>query len=73
MPELRSHGYARAGTATLFAALEVANSKLIGSLHRRYRDVEFKKFLIKLDGKVPPDLDVRRILEMNGRPPPLAR
>lgn len=35
--ERRSHDYIRAGTTTLFAALEVATGKVIGSLHRRHR------------------------------------
>ncbi|CAL9315792.1 IS630 family transposase ISMsm2 [Streptomyces sp. SudanB91_2054] len=37
VPERRSHDYVRAGTTTLFAALEVATGKVIGSLHRRHR------------------------------------
>ncbi|WTG23504.1 hypothetical protein OH780_00185 [Streptomyces decoyicus] len=32
--------------------LEVATGKVIGSLHRRHRAVEFKKFLTKLDKEV---------------------
>ncbi len=55
IPERRSHDYVRAGTTTLFAALEVATGKVIGSLHRRHRAVEFKKFLTKLDKEVPAD------------------
>ncbi|WP_416531566.1 IS630 family transposase [Streptomyces coelicoflavus] len=62
-PERRSHDYLRAGTTTLFAALEVATGKVIGSLHRRHRAVEFKKFLTKLDREVPADLDVHLILD----------
>jgi len=38
VPERRSHDYVRAGTTTLFAALEVAT----GKVHRRHRAVEFK-------------------------------
>lgn len=49
VPERRSHDYVRAGTNALFAALEVATGKVIGSLYRRHRAVEFKKFLAKLD------------------------
>ncbi|MFE5914416.1 IS630 family transposase [Streptomyces wedmorensis] len=63
VPERRSHDYVRAGTTTLFAALEVATGKVIGSLHRRHRAVEFKKFLIKLDKEVPADLQVHLILD----------
>jgi hypothetical protein len=61
VPERRSHDYVRAAT-TLFAALEVATGKVIGSLHRRHRAVESKKFLTKLDKKVPADFDVHLIL-----------
>src|SRR3712207_5536115 len=63
VPERRSHDYVRAGTTTLFAALEVATGKVIGSLHRRHRAVEFKKFLAKLDKEVPADLDVHLVLD----------
>ncbi|GAA2774596.1 IS630-like element ISMsm2 family transposase [Streptomyces virens] len=63
LPERRSHDYVRAGTTTLFAALEVATGKAIGSLHRRHRAVEFKKFLTKLDKEVPAELDVHLILD----------
>ncbi|MGA5519330.1 IS630 family transposase [Streptomyces pseudogriseolus] len=61
--ERRSHDYVRAGTTTLFAALEVATGKVIGSLHRRHRAVEFKKFLAKLDKEVPAELEVHLILD----------
>ncbi|MEU8787082.1 IS630 family transposase [Streptomyces sp. NPDC048637] len=63
VPERRSHDYVRAGTTTLSAALEVATGKVIGSLHRRHRFVEFKKFLNKLDTEVPADLEVHLILD----------
>ncbi|MGW3252276.1 IS630 family transposase [Streptomyces fungicidicus] len=58
-----THDYLRAGTTTLFAALEVATGKVIGSLHRRHRAEEFKKFLIKLDQEIPADLDVHLVLD----------
>lgn len=63
IPERRSHDYVRAGTTTLFAALEVATGKVIGSLHRRHRAVAFKKFLAKLDKEVPADCQVHLILD----------
>lgn len=63
VPERRSHDYVRAGTTTLLAALEVATGKVIGSLHRRHRAAEFKKFLAKLDKEVPADLRVHLILD----------
>ncbi|MFJ3800050.1 IS630 family transposase [Streptomyces sp. NPDC090088] len=58
-----THDYVRAGTTTLFAALEVATGKVIGSLHRRHRAEEFKKFLIKLDQEVPAGVDVHLVLD----------
>ncbi|MFF3863672.1 IS630 family transposase [Streptomyces sp. NPDC002209] len=63
VPERRSHDYVRAGTTTLFAALDTATGKVIGSLHRRHRAVEFKKFLAKLDKEVPASLEVHLILD----------
>jgi transposase len=63
MPERRTHDYVRHGTTTLFAALDVASGKVIGSLHRRRRAVEFRKFLVRIDAEVPPDLDVHLICD----------
>src|SRR3954454_9350732 len=45
MPERRTHDYVRHGTTTLFAAINVADGKVISSLHRRHRAIEFKKVL----------------------------
>lgn len=63
-PERRSHDCIRAGTTTLFAALEVATGKVIGSLHRRHRAAEFKKFLAKVDKEVPAGLEVHLIRDI---------
>lgn len=46
----------RGRAGTLFAALEVATGKVIGSLHRRHGAAEFRKFLAKLDKEVPAGL-----------------
>jgi len=63
MPERRTHDYARSGTTTLFAALDVASGTVIGSLHRRHRAIEFKKFLTKIDAEVPAHLDLHLICD----------
>lgn len=63
MPERRTHDYLRGGVTTLFAALNAATGEVIGSLHRRHRAVEFKKFLAKLDKEVPAGLDVHLICD----------
>src|SRR6266516_6061956 len=63
MPERRTHDYLRSGVPTLFAALNTATGEVIGSLHRRHRAVEFKKFLTKLDSEVPADLDLHLVCD----------
>ena len=62
-PERRTHDYRRHGTTTLFAALDIATGKVIGSLHRRHRSVEFKKFLRRIDSEVPKNLDVHVVVD----------
>ena len=62
-PARASHDYVRHGTSSLYAALDVASGKVIGSLHARHRGVEFAKFLRKLDAAVPAELDVHLVLD----------
>ncbi|GAA0271373.1 hypothetical protein GCM10010302_06190 [Streptomyces polychromogenes] len=62
-PPRVTHDYIRAGTTTLFAALEVATGKVIGPLHRRHRAEGFKKFLTKPDREVPAGLDIHLVLD----------
>ena len=62
-PERRTHDYRRHGTTTLFAALDIATGKVIGSIHRRHRAAEFQKFLRRLDHEVPPELDVHVVMD----------
>ena len=61
--ERRTHDYKRHGTTSLFAAFDVATGKIIGSLHRRHRSVEFRKFLDNIDVAVPANLDVHIVLD----------
>ncbi|BCJ75888.1 IS630 family transposase [Catellatospora sp. IY07-71] len=63
VPERRTHDYLRAGVTSLFAALDVASGKVIGSIHRRHRQQEFLRFLRRIDAAVPQDLDVHLILD----------
>jgi transposase len=62
-PARATHDYKRSGTSTLFAALEVASGRVIGSLHARHRAIEFKTFLARLDAEVPAELQVHLILD----------
>jgi transposase len=62
-PARRSHDYVRNGTASLFAALDVASGKVISSVHRRHRQQEFLKFLRTIDRTVPAELDVHLVCD----------
>ncbi len=62
-PARASHDYKRAGTTSLYAALDLTTGKVIGSLHARHRAVEFRKFLVTIDRQVPAELDVHLILD----------
>jgi transposase len=62
-PARASHDYKRAGTSSLYAALNLTTGKVIGSLHARHRAVEFKKFLATIDREVPAKFDVHVVLD----------
>ena len=66
VPERQSHDYKRNGTASLFAALNVATGEVIGTCYRRHRSVEFKKFLVLVDKSVPEEFDVHLVLDNYG-------
>jgi transposase len=63
VPQRATHDYKRAGTSSLYAALDIASGKVIGSLHTRHRAVEFKKFLQKIDDQVPAEFTVHVVLD----------
>jgi len=63
VPERATHDYRRAGTSSLYAALDITTGKVIGSLHARHRAIEFKKFLQTLDREVPTELEVHLVLD----------
>ena len=58
-----THDYVRNGTTTLFAALNVAEGKLIGTCMSRHRHQEFIKFLRLMDAQTPPDADLHLIVD----------
>ena len=62
-PQRATHDYKRAGTSSLYAALDLASGKVIGRLHSRHRAIEFKQFLQTLDREVPNGLDVHLVLD----------
>ena len=64
--ERRTHDYKRHGTTSLFAALDLKTSKVIGELHRRHRSLEFRQFLDEIEAQVPVDLEVHMIMDNYG-------
>jgi transposase len=58
-----THDYKRNGTTTLFAALEVAEGRLIGACMPRHRHQERLRFLKLIDAQTPPDLDLHLIVD----------
>ena len=61
-----THDYKRNGTTTLFAALEVAQGKVIGQCYARHRHQEFLKFLNHLDEEFAGDLKLHVIMDNYG-------
>src|SRR5499425_1817027 len=64
--ERRTHDYKRHGTTSLFAALELKTSRVIGQLHRRHRSSEFRQFLDMIEANVPAGLDAHIIMDNYG-------
>jgi transposase len=65
-PARRTHDYVRNGTASLFAALDVASGKVISQVHRRHRHQEFLRFLKTIDANVPTELELHLICDNYG-------
>ncbi len=53
----------RAGTSSLYAALDVGSGTGISSLYARHCAIEFKKFLAKFDAEVPDEFEVHVVLD----------
>jgi transposase len=58
-----THDYKRHGTATLFAALDVLEGRVIGRCMQRHRHQEFIRFLNALEAEVPAGKVVHVILD----------
>ena len=58
-----THDYKRNGTTTLFAAIEMAEGRLIGTCMPRHRHQEWIKFLDLIDQQTPVALDLHLILD----------
>jgi transposase len=62
-----THDYKRNGTTTLFAALNVLDGKVIGECHGRHRHQEWLKFLRRLDGEFPQELQLHLVMDTKSR------
>jgi transposase len=58
-----THDYVRNGTTTLFAALELAEGKLIGTCMKQHRHQEWIKFLQQIDQQTPAELDLHLVVD----------
>jgi transposase len=61
-----THDYKRNGTTTLFAALELAQGKVIGQCYARHRHQEFLRFLRRLDSEFPVDIKLHLVMDNYG-------
>ncbi len=61
--ERRTHDYKRHGTASLYAAFDIACGQVIGRITKRHRAKEFLAFLRQIDQAVDSELDVHVILD----------
>src|SRR6266849_1319652 len=61
-----THDYKRNGTTTLFAALEVAQGKVIGQCYARHRHQEFLKFLERLDAEFAGEVKLHVVMDNYG-------
>jgi transposase len=61
-----THDYKRNGTTTLFAALEVAQGKVIGQCYARHRHQEFLKFLKHIDVEFPAEIKLHVVMDNYG-------
>jgi transposase len=59
----RTHDYKRNGTTTLFAAIELAEGRIIAECMPHHRHQEWLKFLKKIDAETPADLDLHLIVD----------
>ena len=58
-----THDYKRNGTTTLFAAIDMAKGRLIGTCMSQHRHQEWIKFLRMIDAQTPADLDLHLIVD----------
>ena len=58
-----THDYKRHGTTTLFAALNILDGRVIGECMPKHRQLEFLKFLRRVDMETQKDIDLHLIVD----------
>lgn len=58
-----THDYVRHGTATLYAALDIATGKVLTRCTPRHRHQEFLQFLRQIEANVPKALDIHLVVD----------
>lgn len=58
-----THDYKRNGTTTLFAAIEMAEGRLIGTCMPRHRHQEWIKFLNVIEQETPQNIDLHLVVD----------
>jgi len=58
-----THDYKRNGTTTLFAAIELAEGRIIAECMPQHRHQEWIKFLKRIDAETPAELDLHLIVD----------
>jgi transposase len=58
-----THDYKRNGTTTLFAAIELAEGRIIAECMPRHRHQEWLKFLKRIDAETPAEMDLHLIVD----------
>src|ERR1700740_310062 len=61
-----THDYKRHGTTALFAALELAQGKVVGECYQRHRHQEFLSFLRRLDKEFPVPVPLHLVMDNYG-------
>jgi len=58
-----THDYARHGTTTLFAALDISTGRVLTRCKRRHRHQEYLEFLKHIETNVPESLDIHLVVD----------
>lgn len=58
-----THDYKRNGTTSLFAAMNIADGRIIGTCMKRHRHQEWLKFLNKIKAQTPTDKEIHLICD----------